>query len=135
VYTAWTIFILATLISNIIFINMLVAIMSRAFNNTVQNGHVSLKEQVEILSDWSWVVNIGWRFRKLNKVNYMFSVVPKDEERVFTVDSKLQEVTAALKQVQETLQMQEERQSNIESKLQTILTTIPGFQRTETFAK
>ena len=70
---------LATLFTNVIFINMLVAIMSRTFNKTIQNTHVSLKEQIEILSDWSWIVNISRRFKDVESVSYMFSVAPVDE--------------------------------------------------------
>ena len=92
VYTVWTIFVLATLFTNVIFINMLVAIMSRTFNKTITNTHVSLKEQIEILSDWSWVVNLGWRFRTVEKVSYMFSVVPVDEADSADVQDKVEDV-------------------------------------------
>ena len=115
--TVWTIFVLATLLTNIIFVNMLVAIMSRTFNRTIQNAHFSLKEQVEILSDWSWIVNVGWSLGARERVNYMFSVVPVDEEGAENIELQLHDVTRALQQVQETLVKQGNRQVRLEAKL------------------
>ena len=67
---------LETFILQIVFLNMLIALMSLTFDNTIHATHEASKEKIGILADWSWIN----RTITQEKVNYMFSVKPLDDE-------------------------------------------------------
>ena len=46
---------LATFLLQIVFLNMLIALMSLTFDNTIHNKHEALKEKIGIVADWSWI--------------------------------------------------------------------------------
>ena len=66
----------ATFILQIVFLNMLIALMSLTFDNTIHASHEALKEKIGIIADYSW---INWQ-RNDEQVNYMFSVKPLDQD-------------------------------------------------------
>ena len=59
---------------------MLIAIMGAAYEQTLENTHFALKEQMTLLSDWAWTLQLVQKLtNKEEKINFMFAVAPAEE--------------------------------------------------------
>ena len=98
----WIFWFLATFTLSIVFLNMLIAIMSLTFDNTIIAHHEADKEKIGILADWSWVNKFSYEDR-FEKANYMFSVKPIDEDSIKHDDeyvSRIKQLKTELKKNQ-----------------------------------
>ena len=110
----WAIFIFATIITQVTFFNMLIAIMGAAYEETLANTHVALKEQVALLSDWAWTLKLYQKIANTSgNINFMFAISPADEEEM-TMEEKLEELK---EEVQENRNTTKEEQEKLTDKL------------------
>lgn len=63
-YSASAMFILGTFMVSVVFMNMLIAIMSDTFANVESNKEINtLKEQIAMISDYEWLVDLQESFK------------------------------------------------------------------------
>ena len=73
----WIYFVLATFLTNVMFLNMLIAIMSDTFARITENkAKYALKERTELYADYIFAVKLD---AALTKYRYLFVVTPLDE--------------------------------------------------------
>jgi len=79
--TMWVVFILATLISQVIMFNTLIAILGDTFSRIMEKRvHYSIKAKAEMYADFMyWVRNINC-FNDFTRSKYLYVVRPVDDE-------------------------------------------------------
>lgn len=105
----WALFILATIITQVTFFNMLIAIMGAAYEETLANTHVALKEQVALLSDWAWTLKLYQKIANTSgNINFMFAISPAEEGEM-TVDEQLEELKGEVEENRNTTREEQEK--------------------------
>ena len=74
----WIYFVLATFFTNVMFLNMLIAIMSDTFARITENkAKYALKERTELYADYIFAVKLD---AGLTKYRYLYGISPLDEQ-------------------------------------------------------
>jgi hypothetical protein len=74
----WIYFVLATFFTNVMFLNMLIAIMSDTFARITENkAKYALKERTELYADYIFAVKLD---AGLTKYRYLYVITPLDEQ-------------------------------------------------------
>ena len=74
----WIYFILATFFTQIMFLNMLIAIMGSTFGRVTENREkASLMERVTLYTDWYWAISFT---KKLQGMPYLYVIRPREDE-------------------------------------------------------
>ena len=73
-YLAWVYFMMATLFTQIMFLNMLIAIMGQTFGRVVEaRDRKSLQECTSIYADFLWMIELT---QELKDMRYLYVVRP-----------------------------------------------------------
>ena len=73
----WIYFVLATFFTNVMFLNMLIAIMSDTFARITEHKvKYALKERTELYADYIYAVKLN---KSLTKYRYLFVITPLNE--------------------------------------------------------
>ena len=73
----WVYFVLATFFTNVMFLNMLIAIMSDTFARiNEQKVKYALKERTQLYADYIYAVRLN---ASLTKYRYLYVITPLDE--------------------------------------------------------
>jgi uncharacterized membrane protein len=79
----WIIFILATIIIQLVFLNLLIAIMSESFNKIYANmERASVKETCIMILDHFWILNISETFAKNRYVLWLKATEEAEEDPI-----------------------------------------------------
>lgn len=63
-YSAWAMFLLATFLSCVVFMNMLIAIMGETFGDVTEKAEQNgLKEQINLINDHIWLLDLKKTFK------------------------------------------------------------------------
>ena len=74
----WVYFVLATFFTNVMFLNMLIAIMSDTFAKINEHkGNYSVKERTQLYADYIYAVKLN---SKLTKYRYLYVITPLEED-------------------------------------------------------
>ena len=136
-FLIWGVFLAATFILQIVFLNMLIALMSLTFDNTIHASHEALKEKIGIIADYSW---INWQ-RNDEQVNYMFSVKPLDhdfeeaEEYVSRIRQIKRELVKSQKKVLDAVKKQGHKIINGQNELAKIIEKEGGSMKKQVMGR
>ena len=87
---------------------MLIAIMSEAYSETLEQSCVALKEQIALLSDWAWTLKVYQEvFNQKEKTNFMFAVAPVEQQET-TMEDQLQEIKDQIESNRKTAKEEQE---------------------------
>jgi hypothetical protein len=68
---------MATMLSQVMFLNMLIAIMSNTFNRVLEEKErSSLMERTHLYADFMWAIRLS---KKLKSKRYLFVITPDPE--------------------------------------------------------
>jgi hypothetical protein len=74
----WIYFVFATFFTQIMFLNMLIAIMGSTFTRVTENREkASLMERVNLYTDWYWAISFT---KKLQGMPYLYVIRPREDE-------------------------------------------------------
>ena len=91
----WLLFIFFTFMLQITFMNMLIAIMTKTFDDvTKKSRSSSITERISILNDYSFFLDL---FKLDLDAQFLFVIVPSSQDFVTdTVEEKLEEITQTI---------------------------------------
>ena len=122
-WVIWIYFLLATFFTQIMFFNMLIAIMGSTFTRVTENREkASLIERVALYTDWYWAITFD---KKLQQTPYLYVMKPKsdDKEEKEAAAAELSK-QSMMREICERVSEVQQQQSGVGSKIDKLETKI-----------